>query len=90
VADYWLPKTLMDGGSSINILYLDTFRRLRLLESTIESTRCTFRGIVPGCKAFPIGKVTLLVTFGTPENYRTEKIIFELVNFRSPYHCVLG
>ena len=28
VADYWLPKTLMDGGSSINILYLDTFKRL--------------------------------------------------------------
>ena len=30
VADYWLPKTLMDGGSSINILYFDTFRRLKL------------------------------------------------------------
>jgi hypothetical protein len=28
VGNYWLPKTLMDGGSSINILYLDTFRRL--------------------------------------------------------------
>jgi hypothetical protein len=26
VVEYWLPKTLMDGGSSINILYLDTFR----------------------------------------------------------------
>jgi hypothetical protein len=25
VADYWLPKTLMDSGSFINILYLKTF-----------------------------------------------------------------
>jgi hypothetical protein len=46
----------------------------------IETTRCTFHGIVPGHKAFPIGKVTLSVTFGTPNNYHTEKIIFELVN----------
>lgn len=26
VGDYWLPKTPMDVGRSINILYLDTFR----------------------------------------------------------------
>jgi hypothetical protein len=80
----------MDGGSSINILYLDTFRRLRLPKTMIKTTRCTFHGIVPGHKAFPIGKVTLSVTFGTPNNYRTKKIIFELVNFRSPYHAFWG
>ena len=48
VADYWLPKMLMDGGSSINIMYLDTFKRLHLLELAIESTLTTFHGIVPG------------------------------------------
>jgi hypothetical protein len=90
VADYWLSKTLMDNGSSINILYLDTFWRLQLPESMIESTRCTFHGIVSGRKAFLVGKVTMLVSFDTPQNYRTEKIIFELVNLHSPYHCVLG
>jgi hypothetical protein len=56
----------------------------------IETTRCMFHRIVPGRKAFPIGKVTLPLTFGTPQNYRTEKIIFELVNLRNPYHCILG
>ncbi|KAK1679747.1 hypothetical protein QYE76_040595 [Lolium multiflorum] len=90
VADYWLPKTLMDGGSSINIMYYDTFQRLGLPDSRLESTKVTFHGIVPGRKAFPIGKVTLPVTFGTPVNYRTERITFEVVNFRSSYHCVLG
>src|SRR3954469_6147267 len=90
VGDYWLPKTLMDGGSSINILYLDTFRRLRPPQSMIETTHTTFHGIVPGRKAYPIGKVTLPVTFGTPANFRTERIVFELVPFDSPYHCVLG
>jgi hypothetical protein len=90
VAEYWLPMTLMDGGISINILYLDTFRRLQLPKSMIEPTRCTFHGIVPGRKAFPICHITLLITFGASQNYRTKRIIFKLVNFRSPYHCVLG
>ncbi|KAK1698321.1 hypothetical protein QYE76_015018 [Lolium multiflorum] len=59
-------------------------------DSRLENTKVTFHGIVPGRKAFPIGKVTLPVTFGTPVNYRTERITFEVVNFRSSYHCVLG
>src|SRR3954466_7497938 len=80
----------MDGGSSINIMYLDTFRRLRLLQSMVETTYTTFHGIVPGRKAYPIGKVTLPVTFGTPANFRTERIVFELMPFDNPYHCVLG
>jgi hypothetical protein len=30
------------------------------------------------------------MTFGMSANYHTERISFEVVNFRSPYHCVLG
>jgi hypothetical protein len=52
VADYWLPKTLMDGGSSINILYYETFRRLGLPDSRLENTKVTFHSIVSGRKAF--------------------------------------
>nr|XP_051216583.1 uncharacterized protein LOC127334197 [Lolium perenne] len=80
----------MDGGSSINILYYETFRRLGLPDSRLENTSVTFYDIIPGRKAFPIGKVTLPVTFGTPVNYRTERITFNVVNFRSLYHCILG
>jgi hypothetical protein len=40
--------------------------------------------------AFPIGKVTLPITFHTPENYRIERISFEVINFRSLYHSVLS
>ena len=61
-----------------------------LPQSMIETTYTTFHDIVPGRKAYPIGKVTLPVTFGTPANFRTERIVFELVPFDSPYHCVLG
>ncbi|XP_051190604.1 uncharacterized protein [Lolium perenne] len=80
----------MDGGSSINIMYYDTFRRLGLPDPRLEHISVTFHDIVPGRKAFPIGKITLPVTFGMLSNYRTERISFEVVNFRSPYHCILG
>ncbi|XP_071683385.1 uncharacterized protein [Lolium perenne] len=66
------------------------YQRLQQANSRLEATSVTFHGIIPGRKAFPIGKVTLPVTFGTPTNYRTEWISFKVVNFRSPYHCVLG
>jgi hypothetical protein len=71
-------------------MYYDTFRRLNLPKSLIEPSGITFHGIMPGRKAYPMGRVTLAVTFGMPSNYRTERIQFEIVNFRSAYHYVLG
>src|SRR3954447_24766972 len=53
----------MDGGSPINIRYLDTFTRLGLPQSIVEHSNCTFHGIVPGRKAYSLGKVFLPVTF---------------------------
>ena len=66
------------------------YKRLNLPKGLVDPTSCTFHDIVPGRKAYPIGKVMLPVTFGSPSNYYTEMIQFELVNFNSPYHCVLG
>ena len=34
--------------------------------------------------------VTLPVTFGTRDNYRTESINFEVASFESSYHAILG
>ena len=38
----------------------------------------------------PLGQITLPVTFGTPSNYRTEFIKFEVEDFDSSYHAILG
>jgi hypothetical protein len=35
-----------------------------------------FYEVVPGKAAYPIGRVCLLVTFGTEENFRTEYLTF--------------
>ena len=49
-----------------------------------------FYGIIPSVGSTPVGKVTLPVTFGTQDNYRTESIIFEVAPFETSYHAILG
>jgi hypothetical protein len=49
-----------------------------------------FYGVVPGKAAYPIGRVCLRVTFGTQENFHTEYLTFEVTDFRSCYHAILG
>lgn len=91
VEGYELKKVLMDGGSSINILYWETFLRMRLKGSQLQKTSTVFHGIVPGKSATPLGKITLEVAFGeSRENFRSEMLDFEVVDFHSPYHALLG
>jgi hypothetical protein len=37
-----------------------------------------------------MGRVSLPVTFGTEENFRTEYLSFEVADFKSSYHTILG
>jgi hypothetical protein len=63
------------------------------LDITHMLTKSTspFYGIVPGNAAIPLGSVVLQVTFGeTRENYRTEYIKFEVADFETSYHAILG
>jgi hypothetical protein len=49
-----------------------------------------FYGIVPGNAAIPLGSMVLPFTFGeTRENYRTEYIKLEVVDFETSYHVIL-
>ena len=80
----------MDGGSSLNLLYQDTVRKMGIDPSRIKSTKMTFKGIIPSIEAHCIGSITLEVVFGSPDNFRSEELIFDIVAFRSGYHTLLG
>ncbi len=43
--------------------------------------------MVSGKSAYPVGKIELEVAFGDEYNYRAEKLTFEVVKIRSPYHA---
>ncbi|XP_066385343.1 uncharacterized protein [Miscanthus floridulus] len=85
-----LTKILMDGGSGLNIMYIETLDAMGIDRSCIRSNRAPFHGIVPGKQAIPIGQIDLLVTFENPSDYRTETLTFEIVRFPSVYHAILG
>ena len=78
----------MNGGSSINILYYDTFRRMGLTDKNLKPSNTVFHGVVPGKSAYPVGKIALEVTFGDDHDSRLETLTFEVVKIKSPYHAL--
>jgi hypothetical protein len=85
-----LTKVLMDGGSSLNIIYAETLGLLWIDLSTIRAGAAPFHGIIPGKRVQTLGQLDLPVCFGTPSNFRKETLTFEVVGFRGTYHAVLG
>jgi hypothetical protein len=85
-----LTKVLMDGGSSLNIIYAETLGLLGIDLSMIQAGAAPFHGIVPGKRVLPLAQLDLPVCFGTPSNFRRETLTFEVVGFRGTYHAVLG
>jgi hypothetical protein len=55
-----LTKVLMDGGSSLNIIYAETFGLLGIDLSTIRAGAVPFHRIVPGKRVLPLGQLDLL------------------------------
>jgi hypothetical protein len=80
----------MDGGSNINILYLETLHRMKFLETQLKHSHVTFHGVIPGWKCKSLGSIKLNITFGMPNNFRTESLHFEVVQFKSAYHAIFG
>jgi hypothetical protein len=74
VKDVKLNRVLVDGGSSLNILFLKTFNQMGLSRSLLCPSQAPFHGIVPGAAATPVGQITLPVTFGTWDNIRMENL----------------
>jgi hypothetical protein len=38
----------------------------------------------------PRGSISLSVTFGTPENYRTESVVFDVMKVNLPFNAIIG
>ena len=87
---FHLTRVLMDGGISLNLLYQDTIWKMGIDSSRIKPTKTTFKGVIPGVEACYTGSIILEVVFGSPDNFRSKDLIFDIVPFRSGYHALLG
>jgi hypothetical protein len=90
IQGYEFSKCLMDGGSSLNIMYVETLTKLGLTMTQLRHSTVTFYGVLPGRQAKSLGSITLKVAFRSEENYREEPITFEVVPFKSTYHVIFG
>jgi hypothetical protein len=60
-----LPQTHIDGGSGLNVIFVDTLKKMDFDIKRLTECDELFFGIVPGKAAYPMGRVSLPVTFGT-------------------------
>ena len=80
----------MDGGSSLNLIYQDTVRKMGIAPSRINQSNTTFKGVIPGIEACCHSSLVLEVIFGFPDIFRSEELIFDIAPFRSGYRALLG
>jgi hypothetical protein len=81
---------LIDGGSSINLLYRTSMEKLRIPIAQLKPSKFTFHGIMSGLSCTPMGRVQFEVLFGEKVNFCRKPIWFEVVDLSSPYHALLG
>jgi hypothetical protein len=90
IGGYDIGRVFMDAGSGINLIYARTLKAMSISLEILKPTDCSFHGIVPGSANYPLGKIELDVCFGDSSNYRREKLEFEVMDWPSQYHAILG
>ena len=90
IGGFDMSRVFMDGGSGLNILFASTVRKMNIVLENLAPTETTFHSVEPGKPIVPMGKLYLDVVFGTPDNFRLEKLEFEVVDWPSQYHAILG
>ena len=76
-----LSKVLMDGGSSLNIIYLETLDLLGIERAQLQPSMGGFHGVVPGKKVLSVGRIDLSICFGMTANFRKETLTFIVLGF---------
>jgi hypothetical protein len=90
IGGYDIGRVFMDAGSGINLIYARTLRAMNISLENLKPIDCSFHGIVPGSANYPLRKIELDVCFSDSGNYRREKLEFEVMDWPSQYHAILG
>jgi hypothetical protein len=89
IGTYDVDRIFMDAGSGINLIYAKTLWAMHISLEFLKPTHCSFHGIVPGSANYPLGRIALNVCFRNRQNYRREKLDFEVMDWPSQYHAIL-
>jgi hypothetical protein len=72
IANMKLHHVLIDGGAGLNVISHAAFKQLQIHGSRLGPSH-PFSGVGPQ-PMYPLGSITLPVTFGTEENFRTKNV----------------
>jgi hypothetical protein len=88
IANMQLHHVLIDGGAGLNVISHAVFKQLQILGSRLGPSR-PFSGVGPQ-SLYPLGSITLLVTFGTEENFCIENVQFDVAEVNLPFNAIIG
>jgi hypothetical protein len=81
---------LVDGGSTINVTFPRTLQALGVSIADLTQFDTPFFSIVSAERDYLVRHVYMFVTFGAPDNYRTEFLCFEVARFDYGYNAIIG
>jgi hypothetical protein len=88
IANIRLYHVLVDGTAALNLISLAAFQKLQIYMSRLSPSRLfLFVGLD---SIIPCGSMSLPVTLGTPENFRMESILFDIVEVNLPFNAIIG
>ncbi|XP_072054440.1 uncharacterized protein [Arachis hypogaea] len=84
-----VKKVLLDPGSSTDVLFYSTFKKMQLSDNSLQPSGGELAGF--SGERVPIsGYIWLRTTLGEPPNSKTLYIQFLVVDCASPYNIILG
>jgi hypothetical protein len=88
IANIKLHHVLIDGGAGLNVISYAAFKQLQIPESKLDPSRPLSR--VGPHPVYPVGTISLLLTFGTEENFRTENVQFDVAEVNLAFNAIIG
>src|SRR4051812_23119733 len=90
IGGYNMDKIFMDGGNNMNIIFASTLQKMLIPRSVWKKSDTTLSGVVPGETATSLGAIELEVVFGNRRNFAKRVLEFEVLDWQSQYHAILG
>lgn len=88
ITGYRTQGVLIDNGSFTDILYLSTFRQMRIVEDRLQLVGAPLVNFI-GDRLFPLRLITLPMTVGLGSMQVTKEVNFLVVNYPSAYNAII-
>nr|GMD34255.1 uncharacterized protein LOC109156529 [Ipomoea batatas] len=89
IVDTVVRRILVDTSSSVNVLYLDTFKKLRLDRDVLRPVMTPLMGFT-GYSIEAEGSIKLLVELGTYPDVKIMEMEFVVVQLECSHNAILG